>query len=322
MTYAKGSGIQAVDFNTFAGVTGSAAGSAAVAQNKAGYLYGIGFGDRGYGQDSPALTATASGNAVDGEWQNLRTILASMAGWQNTSTALLPPSSSFNVGTNIVAHESSAPSLNAYDIQDMVAALDTNRFNYQIGNMTLSTIQTSTRGSVWGSGGTGITTEFQVVFSDENHARYFFNTGGEFRITLAHPNVSNPRNQNWNTILNGFTLAFRANTSARTGGSFGAAQAVGYYQLTTAYQTICDGTNIGITPYTTNDFYVEARATSITGANGAKGSTLQFRVRLIDEQENGFDDLVAAGTVSNLQQLRATSAYVISAPTSSIITAF
>jgi hypothetical protein len=322
MTYAKGSGIQAADFNTFAGVTGAAAPSALVAQNKAGYLYGIGFGDRGYGQTTPALTATSSGNAVDGEWQNLRTILASMASWQNTSTALLPPSSSFNVGANIVAHESSAPSLNAYDIQDMIAALDTNRFNYQIGNMTLSTIQTSTRGSTWGDAGTGITAEFQVVFNDENNARYFFNTGGEFRVTLSHPNVSNPRNQNWNTILNGFTLAFRANTSVRTGGSFGTAQSIGYYQLTTAYQTICDGTNIGITPYTSNDFYVEARATTIAGVNGAKGSTLQFRVRLIDEQQNGFDDLVASGTVSNLQQLRATSGYVISAPTSSIITAF
>ena len=322
MTYAKGSGIQAADYNTFAGLTGTAAPSAAIAQNKAGYLYGIGFGDRGYGQSSPALTATSAGAAVDGEWQNLRTILASMASWQNTSTALLPPASSFNVGANIVAHETSAPSLNAYDIQDMIAALDTNRFNYQIGNMTLNTIQTTTRGSTWGSGGTGITAEFQVVFSDENHARYFFNTGGEFRVTLSHPNVSNPRNQNWNTILNGFTLAFRANTSARTGGSYGTAQAIGYYQLTTSYQTICDGTNIGITPYTSNDFYVEARATSITGSNGAKGSTLQFRVRLIDEQENGFDDLVASGTVSNLQQLRATSTYVVSAPTSSIITAF
>lgn len=322
MSYIKGSAIQVSDFNTFAGQTGVAASGPADAANKAGYLYGVGYGDRGYGQIVPSLSPISAGATINGEWQNLRTILASMATWQNTSTSLLPPSTSLNSCATIVAHKSSSPSLNAYDIQDMLATLDTNRFNYQLGNMTLSTIQTTTRSSTWGSGNSGITAEFQVVFTSENHARYFFNTGGEFRITLAHPDTSSPRNQSWNTVLNGFTLAFRANSSVRIGGSYGAAQAIGYYQLTTTYQVICDGTNTGVSPYTSNDFYVDARATSITGANGAKGSTLQFRVRLIDEQTNSYSDIVNSGTVSNLQQLRATSMYVISAPTSSVITAF
>ena len=322
MAYVKSSNIQAADYNNFAGLTGSAAASAAAAQNKAGYLYGIGFGDRGYGQTSPALTAETAGAIVGQEWQSLRTVIANMAAWQNTNTTLLPPASSFNAGREIVAHDSAAPSLNAYDIQDMLATLDTNRLNYQAGNMTLSTIQTTTRSTVWGAGTGGITAEFQVAFTDENHARYFFNTGGEFRITLSHPNTTDTRNQSWNTVLNGFTLAFRANTSVRTSGSYGTAASIGYYQLTTSYQVICDGTNSGVTPYTVNDFYVDARAVTIAGVNGAKGSTIQFRVRLIDEQTNAFSDEVDSGTVANLQQLRATGSFTIAAPTSSIITAF
>lgn len=323
MAYVKGSTILASDFNGLAGLTGAAAASAVVAQNKAGYLYGVGFGDRGYGQTTPALEAVTAGQTIGQEWQNLRTVIASMAAWQNTSTALLPPASSFNAGTGIVAHEADAPSSNAFDINGLIALLDTNRLNYQLANMTLvSNAVSSTRSTTWGAGNSGITCEFSVTFASEDAARYFFNTGGEIRIGASHPNTSTPRNQTWNTVLNGFSAAFRANSSARIGGSYGTAQAIGYYQLTTAYQTIIDGTNTGISPYTINDFYVDARATSITGLNGAKGAVLHFRVRLIDEQTNAFSDIVNSGTFAGLSHLRATTSYTQAAPATAVVTAF
>lgn len=310
MTYATGNSIQASDYNTPAGLTASGAGSAATATAKAGYLYGVGYGDRGYGQSSPALSAVSAGQAIGQEWQNLRTVMVSMAGWQNTSIASLPPASSFNAGAAIAA--SSA-------ISSILSTLDSNRLNYQVGNMTLSGLTSSTRASTWGAGVGSITAEFSVTFSSEDHARYFFNTGGELHILLSHPSTATSRDSSWNTVLSGFNMAFRANASARIGGSYGTAQAIGYYQLTTAYQTVIDGTNTGVAPYGVNDFIVQAKAVTITGA---KGSVIQFKVILTDEQTNAFQDIVQSGTVATLQQLRATGMYTISSPSAAVVTAF
>lgn len=325
MTYAKGSAIASADFNTFAGLTGSAAASAAAAQNKAGYLYGVGFGDRGYGQSVPSLSAVSAGSPVGQEWQNLRTILSTLASWQNTPATLLPPSTSFNAGANIVAHENDPPSSNAYDIQNLLALLDTNRLNYQVANMTLAANAASTtRASAWGSGAAQISCEFSVQFASEDAARYFFNTGGEIRIALAHPNTSSPQNSAWNTILNNSNFAFRANTSARLSGSYGTARAVGYYQLTTSYQTIIDGTGAFSSPYSSNSFLIQARALSIPGTNGGKGSQIYFRVILSDSFTSGFSDTVAAGTVATLSYLRAGAVLptLPAAPTCTVVTAF
>lgn len=323
MTYAKGSAIQAADYNTFAGLTGTAAASAVAAQNKAGHLYGIGFGDRGYGQTTPTLGAIAAGASVGQEWQNLRTVMSNMSAWQNTSQTLLPASGSFNATSNIVAHEQDAPSINSFDIQDMLALLDTNRLNYQVGNMTLtSSAASSTRATTWGAAAGAITAEFSVTFASEDAARFFFNSGGEVRVALAHPDTTTPRNTTWNTVLSNLAVAFRANASSRITGSYGTAQAIGYYQLTTAYQTILDGTNSGTGVYTVNDFVVQARATSIAGVNGAKGSVIYFRVVLTDEQTNAFSDIVASGTNAVVSHLRATGTVTVAAPTVATVTAF
>jgi hypothetical protein len=322
MTYAKNSAITAADYNTFAGLTGTAAASAVAAQNKAGYLYGIGFGDRGYGLTTPALTAKSSGGAIGQEWQTLRTVMSNIATWQNTAVTLLPPSAGLNTGVASVAHERDAPSLNTYDFQDMVALLDTNRTNYQVGNMTAAAGVTSTRATTWGAGTTGITCEFSVTFADENAARYFFNTGGEVRLALSHPSTATARDTSWNTVLASLVAGFRANSTARLTGSFGTAQSIGYYQLTTAYQTILDGTNSGTGVYTVNDFVVQAKASTITGLNGAKGSVIMFQVILTDQQTNAFSDIVQSGTAVALSHLRATTTMSIAAPATAVTVAF
>ena len=250
------------------------------------------------------------------EWLDLRNTISSIATWQNTSQASLTAANLLDAGDIIASsHESS--------METLLATLDTNRLNYQAGNMTLtSSAASSTRSTTWGSGSTGITCTFQVVFASEAAARYFFNTGGDIRIALAHPSTSSARNSSWNTVLNNLVVQFKANTTVRLTGTTGTAQAIGYYQLTTTFQTIHDGTNSGVSPYTSNDYSVEARTTAITGENGAKGTTLQFRVTLTDSQTNAFSDTVASGTNAVLSHLRATNSIVVTAPTCSVTTGF
>jgi hypothetical protein len=326
MTYAKGSNITAADYNAFAGLTGTAAANSAAAQNKAGYLYDVGYGDRGYGQGPVSVTTLSTkvaGSPVGQEWKDLRTVVSTLATWTKTPTTLLPPAASLNAGTSIVAHEQDSPSLNAYDFQTLLATIDSARFDYEPNSMVLvNQAATTSRASAWGGGAGGITAEFSVTFTNEDKARYFFNSGGEVRISLSHPSTLTSRDASWNTVLNNLVVAFRANSSARLTGTSGTAQAIGYYQLTTSYQTILDGTNSGSGVYSTNDFTVAARAVSITGLNGAKGSVLYFRVQLVDQQTNAFSDIVQAGTVTSLSHIRAGGVLSVTAPVCALVTAF
>jgi hypothetical protein len=321
MTYLKGSPAQASDYNALAGLTGTAAGSSAAATQVAGYLLGIGYGDRGYGQTSTTLTAVSAGSVITGNpWLNLRTAINTIATWQNAATTQLPSAAEMSSGAVHFAAVGGTP----YSIPGLLTTLDTNRHTYQIGNMTLtSSAATTTRSTTWGAGGGSITCEFSVTFADEQAARYFFNTGGDIRIALAHPSTLTTRDSSWNTILSSLVVAFKANSSTRLTGSYGTAQSVGYYQLTTSYQTILDGTNSGTGAYTVNDFIVQAKALTITGTNGAKGSVVYFKVVLTDEQTNAFSDIVQSGTNAILSHFRATSVFTnISAPTCAVVTAF
>lgn len=324
MAYVKGIGIASSDYNSYAGVTTVAAASSAAATGKAGCLWGVGYGDRGYGQAAPSLTAITSGSSIaSAPWTNLRTTMANLATWQNSAATLIPPAANLGSGAGIVAHNSAAPSSNPYSIPDELALLDTNRLNYVVGNMTLTASATSsTRATTWGQGATGITCELSVTFASEDAARYFFNSGGELRIALAHPSTATNRDTAWNTVLASLVTGFRANASARLTGSYGTAQAVGYYQLTTAYQTILDGSTSFVSPYSVNSFLVQAKANTITGLNGAKGSVLYFKVILNDTETNAFQDVVQSGTNAVLSHLRATTTLGLAAPTCAVVTAF
>jgi hypothetical protein len=319
MAYQKNRPIEAADFNAFAGQTLVAAANAGVAAQKAGCLWGVGFGDRGYGQNSPTLATRSKADLVTrADWNTLIGTTNQVLQWQGSSTSILP--SPVGVASPIAILSSPTT-----DIWSALALADQNRLNFLSGNMTLtSSAASTTRSTTWGAGNSGITCTFQVSFASEDAARYFFNTGGDIRIALAHPNTSTPRNVSWNTVLSNLVVQFRANTSVRLSGTRGTAQAVGYYQLTTAFQTILNGTNTGTYVYTANDFLVEARATTITGSNGAKGSVLQFRVTLQDEHTNAWSDIVASGTNAVLSHFRANAAgsVIVASPTCTVFTAF
>lgn len=320
MSYAKQALIDANDYNSLAGITGAAAPSAAAATRIAGYLWGVGFGDRGYGQTAPALSNVSAGNII-ASWANFQQILANLVSWQNTSTTLLPAASQFASGADIEAF----PTGQTPSVVDLLQLLDTNRLNYQIANMTLTNnAASSTRATSWGGGSTSITCEFTVSFASEDAARFFFNTGGEIRIALAHNNTTTSQNTAWRDILLNSNFAFRANTSARISGPHGTGTSVGYYQLTTAYQTIINGTGIFVSPYASNSFLLEARASTIVGLNGARGSILQFRVTLTDGYTSAFGDSVASGTSAVLSHFRAGAGLstLPAAPTCSTLTNF
>lgn len=299
MTYVTNGVAQTQDYNNLIGDSNLvAAPSSAIATQKAGYLWGVGYGDRGYGQTTPALSLITNKTIQTNEWNTLRSILLSMGNQQGLILSNLPPV--VNAG-NIIEHQQG--------FSLALISIDTGRLNSTSGGKTLFTNQaSSTRGSTWGTNAVpSISATLLVSFSDENNARYFFNTGGTINFNLSHPSVTTPQNQNWNQVLSALgTILFSANNTNRTG-SGGTTNAIGYYNLTTSYQTIFNGTNIGGGAYSSNDVLIEAQRESFVGQNGANGAEIRFRITLSDQHSNVFSDLVAAGTNCTIAISKSTS---------------
>ena len=307
MTYAQNNTILASDSNLIRGETGSFAGSVAFATNKAGFLWGKGFGDRGYGQVSPSTSNVAVENVIGGEWRELQSILTSLASWQGSSTANIPPASAFAIGQPISAHRTADG--NAYDLASALALLDSSRLNHNFANFTLnSNVASSTRNAAWGSPGEpGIAAEFTCNFASEDDARYFFNSGGQIRLTLNHPNTSTSQDVAWYYALLNMNIAFQAHSTSALSGSTGTGSSLGYYELTSGYQRVYDASNSSSGVYSQNDYYLDVKSNNIVGTNGGRGSQLVFRITMVDEHSNAFADNVNAGTSAAMSYIKASS---------------
>jgi hypothetical protein len=314
MTYARGSKVLPSDYDNFTGGQDPtvAFASSAAATNKASALFGVGYGDRGYGQTGISISAKSSGTKVlASDWANLRSMINICALHQGTATTLLPPAPS--TGNSLVAHEQDAPSLNAYDYQDMLANIDANRFNTNNGaSMTLTAnALTITRSTTWS---TNIYCSAIYNFVTEDQARYFFNSGGEIRVTLSQTTQSNSQSINWGTVFSNIgTVAIKANTTTRSG-TIGIPQNSGYYQqILNTYVMVFNGTNIGTGAYSSNDVYIYTYGLDSPGPNGGKGYRVLVQINLQD-QHTGPSDIVNVGTTATFGFLKATS------PLSGIVT--
>lgn len=305
---ASGSSITASRFNSLVGQS-SAAISRGSAYEVAAYLWGAGFGNRGYGMTTwpAAITLQSAGNPIS--YSNLDWILRNLSAWQGTPLTGYSSSAVAPGQTISVANDTS--------IKQILASLDHNRFDVVATNMTFTVAnQTDVRASTWGKSNTYLTGVYQVSFPDEDSTRYFFNTGGEVRFSFAHSDTSDAQNAAWNKILSNFVLGFRATSTHELSGGWGwnSSQPIGYYQLTTAFQTIFSSLNMQVYDTGSNDITIEARVQSITGLNGGNGTVLWFRVTLGNDTGTTLTPLVANATSVILGNLRATSTALITRP--------
>lgn len=299
MTYQINSTILAADFNSLIGSQGTSvytSGQASAAEPAAGLLYGVGYGQHGYGQTQFAQNALVTGNTItSAQWSNLRNMMAVMSQHQSGSIlSSIPPLSEFAVGETIEAHESAGPTSDPYDLNSAVATLNTNRFN----------VNTLTTGSVFFTETSIIpysdflTCQISAIFIDGNAIRHFFNAGGQIVITLSQPGVS-AQDVEWNT---GFTstigqIRFGPSSTSITG-SGGYSSTIGYWDLTSSYDLIIDAQDFLSAPYNANDFTLEAKYSG-TDLNGSLGDQIDFRLTLIDDYAGG-GDVVSAGTSVSL----------------------
>ena len=331
MAYQAGDNILDNEYNGFIGSGGTAAYASQAAVNAAapavGANYGVGYGDRGYGQTAITLSPVTAGALINSsEWTDMRNALAVIREHQTGGVpSTVPPTSVLQVGDVITAHESDPPSNDPDDFNSQISAGDSSRFvadAAKVGTFSTTGSSSSTRGSSWGSGSGSINCIFDYGFGSENAARYFFNSGGQLRIDMTHP-AGTPQDNDWRssliTRLGQVRMTYTATTST---GTSGLSSGIGYYDLTGSYQTIINGANIGTGAYTTNDVLIEAHRLSFGGVNGGNGSGVRVRITLTDQHVNAFFDTVSAGTSASFSVLKATFLSGIVTPSGTVTNAF
>lgn len=126
--------------------------------------------------------------------------------------------------------------------------------------------------------------EITVGFVNADLCRWFFNSGGEIRITSARTGgTNNAQNNDWSSLLTSAgQRAFGAQTP-ETGlpspiGS-SAMNARNFYRLTSTYQNYYSLSSSS--PYTANSYNLDARCDAADNRNGT-ATTVYLRVRFVD----------------------------------------
>jgi len=245
-------------------------------------LWGTGTGDRGYGQSTTVSSVSAGNTVTATQWTTLLSRISSLATHQNSSiTSITNPTT----GDTIEAYTA---------LSTNISTVDTNRLD-RAGTGT-DTSDTNATTATWFTETTHTQT---LTFAGGNEARYFFNAGGEVRISFNHTgSTSSAKNTEWNQLATqSGTIVLGASTTSKNGGSGTVstlATTTGYYDLSTT-DTVIFKQFADSSPYTTN--YIEVRAkvsAAHSDGNGNNGNVITLTISYRDDaaDSTSFDKSV------------------------------
>jgi len=163
---------------------------------------------------------------------------------------------------------------------------------------------TSVRSSSWNG---LIYHEVEVTFSSADARRFFFNAGGEIRLSANNTGASTPKGLDWNQLCSQVgTIKFGSNTTVSTTGG---GSSIGNYNLTSAFQNIYQkiGSGSYSAVYAGNIYTVKARSDIDT--------RIIFRIEFNDVVfDNNIDNNVDGRLESVVQHYRANGEVVTTAP--------
>lgn len=149
----------------------------------------------------------------------------------------------------------------------------------------------STRTTPWN---TEIIHQFSITFDDYNHRRYFFNSGGEIRITAelsgsTLQDDATSKDYNWAQMLSNMqTIIFSHSGTTNTGAS-GTAANIGHVNLPA-------GPDFGVSTkifekFGTGDFYTENSYTIYARQPTEKSNIIYFKIVFVD-QDSGDPPII------------------------------
>jgi hypothetical protein len=288
MTYAQYGSIAASDFNTLVG------GNPVTTSGTLNAVWATGGTTAGYGQTAVANVATGATVAAPGQWASLVTNTANSATHQGTSiTSVTAPATG---GT--ITYLSAIPT--------NLTTIYNSRLNAATQGST--TANSATYGSTWSQ---ALTFTHTITFASGDAARYFFNAGGQLKITCSHANTTAGINLLLNNLASNVgTVVMSAPTSGsvtiagtsyngitKVGGGGNAptiSSGSGYFAMTTTNATCFTQTaSTGPSGYLATFIRVLARSNGTQGSNGDAGSVITINT-IWDEVPDGL----TAGTGS------------------------
>jgi hypothetical protein len=163
---------------------------------------------------------------------------------------------------------------------------------------------TSSRSSTWNG---LIVHEVAVTFSSAEARRFFFNTGGEIRLSANNTGAGTPKGLDWNQLCSqAGTIKFNSETTTSTNGG---GSTIGNYDLTSAFQDIYQKVGSGTysAVYAGNIYTLKARSDIDT--------RIIFRAEFNDVVfDNNIDNNVDGTLSSVVQHYRADGDVTTPAP--------
>jgi hypothetical protein len=291
MSYAQFGLIQASDFNTFVG------GNPTTTANTLNATWATGGGTAGYGQTAVANVAAGNTVVATNQWNALVANTASAATHQGTSiTSVSAP-----VAGGTVTFLSAIPT--------NLSSIYSNRLNAATQGSTSA--NAVTRGTTWSQ---ILTFTHTATFANGDAARFFFNAGGQLKMTVSHPTGTGINLLFRDLAANVGTVVLSAPSSGtvsiagttyngitKIGGGGNAptiAPNAGYYGLTAANTTVFTQTaSTGPSGYLGTFIRFIARTNGTQGSNSDNGSVITVHT-IWDEVPNGL--VVSSGSVTTM----------------------
>jgi hypothetical protein len=268
MTYALNGLVQAQDYNTLVG------GNPTATSNTLNATWATGSAAAGYGQTAEANVAVGD-TVTAAKWAGLVTKTASAASHQGSSiTSVAAP-----VSGGTVTFLSAIPT--------NLTTIYTNRLNAAAQSST--TANSISRGTTWSQ---SLTFTHTATFANADAARYFFNAGGQLKMTVSHANNAAGINLLFNNLASNVgTVALSApstGTITVVGTSYTGITKVGgggnsptistnngYYALTTSNANVFTQTaSTGPSGYLSSFIRFIVKSNGTQGANGDTGNVV------------------------------------------------
>ena len=241
-------------------------------RNKVIAVLGTGSGSSGYGQAARLQSsAVADGNTVTAtQWSNLRFDIYNCLVHQNGT---IPSIVSINTGDTI-RYGAGHPN-NSYDT--LANTVTSNRFNLGSGQFVTENLASSSSGDVtWNS---QIYVDITYTFSTAETARFFFNSGGQLRVTSTFAkSVTKDQTTSWENLITATGTRGFGGQVPNTG--FGSPlNGTNFFKLTSSFQTYYTATASG--PYASNTYRLQARSNVADNSSGT-ANIVYIRVLLND----------------------------------------
>lgn len=300
MTYSSGGLIQASDFNA---LVGSSPSSTA---NTINTIWGIGNGNKGYGQT--AVAQVGVGNTVTAtQWATaINTLNNIYAHQSNTSSGLSAPTAG-----SVITYLST--------FQSSINTAYTNSYNTYATTTTTGANNTNTWTAL--NQLTAVSNSFTrtVTFANGDAARYFFNLGGKLNFVISATNNDSTSRTGDQVTLAGTNLGgitnFAGGSNGGRSGSGGTVvtnnTGIGYYGLTSSDQVISYITST-TSGYTSDYIYLYVRGNGAQGTNGDAGSVITFTVTAYSAARSGtipFNDSINTTYTTRIDVVAPTLTY-------------